>query len=166
LLTLARRQEILFERPLTKRPVPSIVTRVLFIAHLKGSEPLAEEVIKHQVSEEERMADQQQSFPHTQKQWLTEGNRLFALKQYAEALDAYEQALLLDPASALAYENKGSTLYRLERYAEALAACEQALQLDPTCGPAYGCKFGVLFRLRRYKEAVGALKQGSRQANF
>ena len=111
------------------------------------------------------MVEHQQSFPHSKEQWLTEGTRLFALKQYDKALAVYEQASQLDPTDALIYEYKGDALSGLKRYEEALAAYEQAIQLDPTYARAYVYKARVLFRLRCYKEALEAVKQAYRQAN-
>jgi tetratricopeptide (TPR) repeat protein len=120
---------------------------------------------KHHGSEEERMVEHQQSFPHPKEQWLIEETRLFALKQYEKALATYEQAIQLDPTSVVASTGKGNALSELKRYAEALATYEQALQLDPTYARAYVYKARVLFRLRRYKEALGAVKQAYRRAN-
>lgn len=120
---------------------------------------------KQHGSEEERMVEHQQSFPHSKEQWLTEGTRLFALKQYEKALAADEQASQLDPTDALVHEYKGHALSGLKRHEEALAAYEQASQLDPTYARVYVYKARVLFRLRCYKEALGAVKQAYRQAN-
>ena len=111
------------------------------------------------------MVEHQQSFPHSKEQWLTEGTRLFALKQYDKALAIYEQASQLDSTDALIHEYKGNALSGLKRHEEALAACEQAIQLDPTYARAYVYKARVLFRLRCYKEALEAVKQAYRQAN-
>ena len=44
----------------------------------------------------------------TNDQWIEEGNKFFRLKQYTEALAAYEQAIRLDPNYAVAYNNKGA----------------------------------------------------------
>jgi tetratricopeptide (TPR) repeat protein len=68
----------------------------------------------------------------TKEQWLEEGNRLCDLKQYSEALTAYEQAIGLDPNYALAYNNKGTALERLNRKKEAQQAYEKARQLGYT----------------------------------
>jgi small subunit ribosomal protein S1 len=59
------------------------------------------------------------------------GNALFALKQFEEALDAYEQAIQLDPYEIAFYGGQVRALHELRRYQEALEACEQALLLDP-----------------------------------
>ena len=72
-----------------------------------------------------------------QQQYLEEGGRFLQLKQYSEALAAYEKAIRLYPNFAEAYSSKGVALSGLKRYEEALAACEQAIRLDPENAIAY-----------------------------
>jgi tetratricopeptide (TPR) repeat protein len=61
---------------------------------------------------------------NTKEQWLEEGYKYRDLKQFPEALIAYEQSIRLDPNDAAAYFNKGYALNELKRYEEGLAACE------------------------------------------
>ena len=58
-------------------------------------------------------------------------NVLSVFRQYEEALNAYEQAIPLDPYNALFYESEGHILHNLGHYQEALDAFEQAILLDP-----------------------------------
>ena len=67
----------------------------------------------------------------TKQQWLNEGNVLSEAKRYEEALAAFEQAIRLDPYSAIAYASKGNLLRKLKRYNEAFIAFVESLQLDP-----------------------------------
>jgi tetratricopeptide (TPR) repeat protein len=64
------------------------------------------------------------------KEWLEEGNALYNLKRYEEALAAYEQAIRLDPNDADAYNGKGIALRNLNRHEEAKQALEKAHQLE------------------------------------
>ena len=98
----------------------------------------------------------------TKEEWLEEGDVLYNLKRYEEALVAYEQAIRLDPNYVLAYDNKGDALYRLKRYEEALVACEQAIRLDPNYVLAYNNKGNALNSLKRYEEALVAYEQAIR----
>ena len=84
------------------------------------------------------------------------GIALGNLKHYQEALDAYEQAIRLDPDYADAYFNKGIALGNLKRYQEALDACEQAIRLDPNNALAYINKGVTLESLGKNKEAQQA----------
>jgi tetratricopeptide (TPR) repeat protein len=65
------------------------------------------------------------------------GSAFIALKKYDETLLVSEQAIHLDPNSALAYMNKGYALTGLQRYDEALPVLEQASRLDPGYRMAY-----------------------------
>ena len=92
-------------------------------------------------------------------QWLAEGIQLRKLQRYEAALEADEQALLLDNNFALAYNNKGISLYKLKRYEAALEAYEQAIALDPHSAPTYKNKAQTLLELKRYKEALSAFEK-------
>jgi tetratricopeptide (TPR) repeat protein len=85
----------------------------------------------------------------TKEGWLREGNALYDLKRYEEALEAFGQALQLDPNFAEACINKGTTLYNLKRYEEALLAYEQAIQIDHNNARAHYGKSLTLDRLGR-----------------
>jgi serine/threonine protein kinase len=102
-----------------------------------------------------------QNSPKTSQEWLKEGNALWALQRYEEALVAYEQATRLDPDYAIAYYNKAYALWDLQRNEEALAAYEQATRLDPNFAIAYYGKGHALWDLNRNEEALAAYKQAT-----
>ncbi|HYX49442.1 MAG TPA: tetratricopeptide repeat protein, partial [Ktedonobacteraceae bacterium] len=87
-------------------------------------------------------------------QWLDEGIKLRKLQRYEAALEADEQALLLDHNFAMAYHNKGISLYNLKRYEAAIQAYDQAIALDPHLASAYNNKAQSLLKLQRYREAL------------
>jgi len=88
--------------------------------------------------------------------WLEVGMLFFERKEYEEALDAYRQALFLDPNNAQAYVGSSRSFNALQRYKEALVASEQALRLDPNDAVSHYNKGNVLKQLRRGKEAQQA----------
>ncbi|MGZ3616580.1 MAG: protein kinase domain-containing protein [Ktedonobacteraceae bacterium] len=92
-------------------------------------------------------------------QWLEEGAKLRKLQRYEAALEADEQALLLDSNFAQAYNNKGISLHNLKRYEAALEAYEHAIALDPHLAVAYNNKAKALFRLERFNEALSAFEK-------
>ncbi|GAC1485491.1 MAG: hypothetical protein NVS2B12_40400 [Ktedonobacteraceae bacterium] len=51
----------------------------------------------------------------TKEEWLKEGNALWDLKRYDDALSAFDQALRLDPTFTFAQDNKTSLLKVLKR---------------------------------------------------
>ena len=98
----------------------------------------------------------------TKKDWIEEGNALFNLQQYEEALTAYNHAVRLDSNYALAYSNIGSTLNNLQRFDEALVALDKAIRLDPNDARFYNNKGIALNELQRYGEALIALNEAVR----
>ncbi len=74
---------------------------------------------------------------------------------YKQALQAYDQALHLDP---LARRGKGNALAALGRYDEALQSLQLSAVLDPR--PATYARMGDIYlALRRYSDAVTAYEQ-------
>lgn len=69
--------------------------------------------------------------PHEKKVivWNNKGVTLSRLGKYNEALEAYDQALRIDPDYPNAWNNKGVVLSRLGKYSEALEAFDRALQI-------------------------------------
>lgn len=90
----------------------------------------------------------------TSRIWREKGDALFHLRRHEEALQAYEQAVRLEPDSADAYYNKGNALLCLGRYEEARDAYEDALRLDPNLATAYTNLAETLEKLGRTQEAA------------
>ncbi len=97
--------------------------------------------------------------PRTKEMWIKEGQYLFSQKLYADALVAYEQALLIDPHYATAYFLKGRVFYALQQYAVALIAYEQAVRFNPHDAVAHCHKGHTLRNLQLYPEALAAYEQ-------
>ncbi|HYT44497.1 MAG TPA: TIR domain-containing protein, partial [Methylomirabilota bacterium] len=79
----------------------------------------------------EKVSTSSPSTPSLENKKQPRGKMSQLAKHYSEILDAYEQALQLDPTDAYTYILKGDILYDLERYEEALVAYNQAIRLDP-----------------------------------
>jgi len=67
----------------------------------------------------------------SKEKWLKEAVTHVQSDRYQEALVACDQAIELDPNSAIAYGAKGAALSCLGRYEVALASYERAIQLAP-----------------------------------
>ncbi len=98
----------------------------------------------------------------TKEFWLDTGRIFLERKDYQSALEAYKQAIFLDPNDADAYANKSEALFRLESYKEALRASEQAIQLDNNLAKAWTNKGVALSNFKRYDEAIDAYDQAIR----
>lgn len=65
------------------------------------------------------------------KHLLANGKRLIELKSYTEALEFFENAILLGPLQNEAYAEQGKCLFELKRYEEALIAFKNATAFGP-----------------------------------
>jgi len=84
------------------------------------------------------------------------------LKSYAKAIEAFKQAVRINPDDAKAHYNLGCAYYDLGLYREAIEAYKQAIRIDPDDAIAnlnLGCAY---YDLGLYREAIEALKQAVR----
>ncbi|TMB90893.1 MAG: tetratricopeptide repeat protein [Chloroflexi bacterium] len=83
-----------------------------------------------------------------------EGDELRKQQRYSQALQAYEEALRMDPRNFYAWNGKGTTLYNQGNYKKALEAYQRATEIDPD-NPIVWVSAGlVLNRLQRYQQAL------------
>ncbi len=81
------------------------------------------------------------------------GNMLARNGFYNEALEAYGQAVALDPLHSYSYNGLGGVLRSLGRYSEAATMFRKAISIDPTNVYSYGNLGNLLIDSRRYTEA-------------
>ena len=63
---------------------------------------------------------------------------LHQLKKYEEAIQAFDQAIKLDPnQNAEAYARKGLALSYLSKYKDSIICCDQAIKINPNDATAY-----------------------------
>jgi serine/threonine protein kinase len=83
-----------------------------------------------------------------------EGDELRRQQRYSQALQAYEEALRMDPRNFYAWNGKGTALYNQGNYKKALEAYQRATEIDPD-NPIVWVSAGlVLNRLQRYQQAL------------
>ena len=82
------------------------------------------------------------------------GNALLQLREPAEALVAYEQALLQRPDFEELLFNRGNVLQRLGRFEEAVASYDRALGVRPDFAECLNNRGIALQALQRFEEAV------------
>ena len=94
----------------------------------------------------------------TAERWLERGNQLWRLDRYDEAIQAFDQAIALNPDFIhLAYYGKGKVLGYGRKYEAALASIEQATETEPNFTTAFLIKSSFLSKLNRFDEALVAI---------
>ena len=96
----------------------------------------------------------------TSQELVSQGNALYLKGDFKEALDVYQQALLLQPediTKSKIHYNLGNTYYRLGELKEAFREYQEALRLDPNDKEA---KFNLEVVLRALEGQKGVLQGG------
>ena len=92
--------------------------------------------------------------PASEAGWIARGLILRTSEDHLGALKCYENAIIINQDSHIAWLNKSVVLFVLKRLDEALDAAERALELNKVSEIAWNNKGAVLSELKRYKEAV------------
>jgi tetratricopeptide (TPR) repeat protein len=85
---------------------------------------------------------------------IQKGNMLFNKSKYEEAVQSYDQVLVMDPRSIDALNGKGLAFNNLGRYEEAITWFDKAIKIDPTFIHTLNNKGVTLANLGRYEEAI------------
>jgi tetratricopeptide (TPR) repeat protein len=88
--------------------------------------------------------------------WTLRGNDLQKQEQYRDALDAYNNAVELDPYYSIAWNGRGNALTALGYYEEAIRSYNRAIELDPYYGQAWDNKGFALYRDGMFNESLAA----------
>jgi predicted O-linked N-acetylglucosamine transferase (SPINDLY family) len=94
--------------------------------------------------------------------WFGRGNVYASLKQYENALIAYDRALSLKPDFAQAWLGRGNVCISLKQYENALNAYDRALNLKPDFAQAWLGRGNVYGLLKQYEKAVSAYDEALR----
>lgn len=98
----------------------------------------------------------------TALQMAEEGYQYALAKQYDQAVDAYRQAIKLDPNLAAAYHGLGSVYVNMGRSSDALDPMRTAVRLSPN-DSAIRLTLGItLENLRRFDEALQEINEAKR----
>ncbi|GHO91837.1 hypothetical protein KSF_018850 [Reticulibacter mediterranei] len=83
-----------------------------------------------------------------------EGDQFRNQQHYSQALQAYEEALHMDPLNFYAWNGKGTTLYNQGNYRKALESYLRAAEIEPDNAVVWVSAGLVLIRLQRYQQAL------------
>lgn len=95
----------------------------------------------------------------TASEWCEQGKCLLKQKHYAEAIAAFEQALLARQNYPEAFKGKGWALFSLRQENEALALFDRVLETQPDDYEALIGRGWALNRLEKYDEALVACER-------
>lgn len=95
-----------------------------------------------------------EGMPLQARELVNKGYSLTELGKYEAALQAYDDAIELQPDYAWAWGRKGRTLRLLERYDEGLVCYDKAIELQPNDAWSWNGKGILLDRMKRYDEAL------------
>jgi tetratricopeptide (TPR) repeat protein len=94
--------------------------------------------------------------------WFCLGTAYANFNRHDDAIDAYHQALRIDPEMPNAWYNLGHAYYRLKRHNDAIDAYHQALRIDPEMASAWYNLGAAYAKLGRYDDAIEAYRQALR----
>jgi len=100
--------------------------------------------------------------PHDAKSHFELGNQLHELGDYQGALDAYRQALELEPGSSLLLADMGAMYFKLGDFSAAKEVYQRAVELDPNCAENVKNLGVTLARLGEYSEAISRLEKAAK----
>jgi len=150
------------ENPLLEAGAFSTGTRVAFRHSGTAMEPIAGQFVMDFVPEEKIVPANVKSMrlAETAGDWFARG---VALEEdpatQAEAVEAYRQALELDPNHAASYINLGTLHYNRQDYSLAERYYRKAIEVDPRYALAYFDLGNVLDETGRLADAVRSYKQ-------
>lgn len=100
--------------------------------------------------------------PQTAEQYVAAGDNYARTRQYDQAVDAYRQAIKLNPNLAAAYHGLGRVYVSMGRPSDAATAMQTAVRLDANNPYAHVNLAIALINLRRFNEALTELQEAKR----
>lgn len=86
--------------------------------------------------------------------WANQGNQLYRLERFEEALASFNRAIELKADFYPAWYGRGNVLSSLGRFDEAIAAYQRTTQIQPDFYLAWRDRGALLGNLERYREAL------------
>ncbi|HKL39430.1 MAG TPA: tetratricopeptide repeat protein, partial [Cryomorphaceae bacterium] len=74
--------------------------------------------------------------------------------RYEDAVDAYSEALEIEPKDAMIANNRGYTYFLSENYEKAVVDFQRSIELSPKYAYAHNNLASVYIKLERYQDAV------------
>jgi tetratricopeptide (TPR) repeat protein len=94
--------------------------------------------------------------------WFCLGTAYANFNRHDDAVDAYHQAIRIDPEMPNAWYNLGYAYYRGNRYDDAIVAYLLALRINPEMASAWYNLGAAYAKINRYDDAIDAYLQAQR----
>jgi len=94
--------------------------------------------------------------------YINRSSTFSELGLYEKAITDCDQALRLDPSSAIAFTNRASAYHSMGLYEKAITDCDQALRLDPGLAKTYNNRASSYHETGRYQRAIEDFDQALR----
>eukprot|EP00112_Aurelia_sp_Birch-Aquarium-sp1_P000557 Seg1053.9 transcript_id=Seg1053.9/GoldUCD/mRNA.D3Y31 product="STIP1-like and U box-containing protein 1" protein_id=Seg1053.9/GoldUCD/D3Y31 len=88
-----------------------------------------------------------------------QGNRLFAARQYEDAVGCYSKAISRNPSLAAYYTNRALCYLKMQNWTKVVSDCQKALEIDPKTVKGYFFLGQAYLELENYDEAINYLKR-------
>jgi tetratricopeptide (TPR) repeat protein len=113
-------------------------------------------VLKQKIGSNDRVSEKSMSNNPKAVEWYDKGVKLQQGEDYAGALNAFQQAVAIDPEFAFAWDNIGISFRRLGQYDSALVAYRKSLSIDPNgILPLQNIPIAYLYK-QEYEAAIKA----------
>jgi len=89
-----------------------------------------------------------------------QGNELFKIHQYPEAIKMYTEAIKRNPADHVLYSNRANTYTKLGALPQALEDCDKCIALNPSFAKSYIRKGLIQFQMKDYTKAISTFEKG------
>jgi Tfp pilus assembly protein PilF len=103
-----------------------------------------------------------EDYEKTVEYWFVIGTMYFNLGMNKEAIDAFKQAIKIDPDNADAHYNLGTAFIKSGMYKEAIEAYKQVIRIKPDYAEAHNNLGTAFIKSGMDKEAIEAYKQAIR----
>lgn len=91
------------------------------------------------------------------KDWFQKGNELSREDRFADAVEAYQQSLTLNPNATVVHYNLGLAYKKLRQYTKAVDALKKAVDLEPNYLEAHLALGNVYNLMERWEDAIAHL---------
>jgi tetratricopeptide (TPR) repeat protein len=100
-----------------------------------------------------------EDYKKSEEYWLNRGHYFFEMESYEKAIEAFRQAITINPNSANTYFNIGAANFNLKKYDEAIEVYKQSIRLDPDDAQIYISLGNAYDRLNNHEKASDAYKE-------